>query len=151
MNYLKNFLNELTKDGRYYAEMIDNVAEIYIDSEPKPIVMLEFDGVVHHLNFRCDLLSGLAAQITYDMTMIDEDIVIGMDFFATSDSGLVYGEQALALYFATILQAFESAQDEHDDALDGALYIVEYPIETVYGKRNERKDKMRGLRGTDLE
>ena len=149
MNYLKDFLNELTKDGTYYAEMTGNLAEIYISTEKNSIVMLEFDGDVYHINFRCDLLSQLVAQLTYDMTMIDSDIMVGVDFFSTPEAGIVYGEQALGLYFASIVYAIDNARLKEDE-IDDSIYIVREPIH-AYGPRNDKKDRMQRLWGTDLE
>ncbi len=151
MNYLKDFLKKLTNDNHYYAEMIGNVAEIYIDTESKPVVMLEFDGEIYHLNFRCDLTSSIVAKIMYDMTIINKNIVVGLDFYSSPDTGLIYGEQALALYFSSVIQAFENAQTKQEEALLGAMYVVEYPIDTAYGNKHDKKNKMQRLWGTDLE
>lgn len=150
MNYLKDFLTKLTKDGHYYAEMVDNVAEIYVDQNSGPAVLLEFDGEVYHLNFRCDMTSQMVAQITYDMTMLDEDIVVGQDFYSDPDSGVVYGEQAMALYFSSILQAFEAAQIKQGAELDESVYVVQQPI-YAYGNKKYKNDKLQRLWGTDLE
>jgi len=149
MNYLKDFLKTLTKDGRYYAEMVGNVAEIYIDVNAGPIALIEFDDEVYHVSLRCDMTSQAAAQIIYDMTIIDEDIVVGADFYSTPEDGLVYGEQALALYFASILQAYETAQIKQEEQLNDSVYMVKEPI-YAYGKR-EYKDKVQRLWGTDWE
>ena len=150
MNYLKDFLEELTKDGRYYAETIDNMAEIYVDGETKPVVMLEFDGSVYHLNFRCDVISRVVAQITYDMTVIDEDIIIGPDFYSTPDAGLIYGEQALAMFFASVVHAFNAAQEQQEAELTDAIYVVEQPI-YGYGHKNDKDNRVRRLWKADLE
>ena len=141
MNYLKQFLTDLTEDGRYFAEMVDDCAEIYINGEARPVVLLEFDDNVYHLNFRCDLTSHLVAQITYDMTIIDEDLVIGKDFFSSSEAGIVYGEEALGLYFASIIQAIESAQMKEEMALNESIYVVKQPI-MAFGSKIEQKNKL---------
>lgn len=150
MNYLKDFLKALTKNNAYYAEMVDNMAEVYIDKEAGPIALIEFDGSMYHINFRCDMTSQVVAHVTYDMTMIDEDIVIGQDFYSTPEDGVVYGEQALALYFSSILQAFETAQIKQEAELDDSIYLVKEPI-YAYGNKKQYKNKLQRLWGTDLE
>jgi len=152
MSYLKELLEELTKDDKYYAEMVDNIAEIYIQDEPKPVLMIEEDSSIFYLNFRCDLLSNTVAQMTYDITMIDEDIEIGQDFFSTPETGIVSGEDALTLYLTSIIQTFEMAQIERENTLMDNVYVVQSPIYAYgNGNKDERKNKMQKLWGTDLE
>ena len=150
MSYLKQFLTDLTDSGEYYAEMLDNCAEIYIVTEQKPVLMLEFDEKVYHLNFRCDLTSNTVAQMTYDMACIDEDLVIGKDFFSSPDTGIVYGKEALDLYFTSIVQAIDTARLQQETTLDDSVYVVTQPIMT-YGKKNDTNNKLQRLWGTDLE
>lgn len=141
MDYLKQFLTDLTEDGRYFAEMVDDCAEIYINGEQKPVVLLEFDKQVYHLNFRVDLTSHVTAQIMYDMTTIDEDLVIGKDFFSSSETGIVYGDEALGLYFASIIQALEAAQIKEEAALDDSIFVVKQPI-MAFGSKIKQQNKL---------
>ena len=57
MDYLKDFLKQLTKTKKYYAEMVGNAAEIFVDGEPDPVVLLEFDSSYYNINLRCDLFN----------------------------------------------------------------------------------------------
>ena len=129
--------------------MLDNCAEIYIEGETKPVVLLELDEV-YHINFRCDLTSQLVAKITHDVMLIDADIIIGPDFYYDPDAGLVYGEQALGLYFATIVQAVQNAAIKQEEQLDDSVYIVKEPI-YAYGNKENKNNRLQRLWGTDLE
>ena len=151
MDYLKDFLKQLTKTKKYYAEMVGNAVEIFVDGEPDPVVLLEFDGSYYNINLRCDLFSQVAAQIVYDMTVIDEDIQIGPDFYKSTDHGIVYGQQAFALHFADIINAVDKAQEMHGNQLNNATFVVQQPIYGYGNKDEKRKSKMQRLWGDDLE
>ena len=156
MSDLKDFLLKLTTDtDRYYAEMVDNIAEIYIDNSSGPAALLEVDGKCYHVNFRCDMTSQLVAQMMNDMSKVDRNIVAGPDFYVSPDDGISYGEQALGLYFSSIIQAFEIAQaKQENEELDESTYVVKQPIYAYGNKKNGKSssdDRMQRLWGTDLE
>ncbi len=153
MNYLKKFLKDLTADSRYYAEIIDDMAEIYAVDDGIPSVLLELKDNMYHVNIRCDIPPRLSAQIMYDMTMLDEDIIIGPDFFVSQEKGVLYGQEATALFYATIYTTMENAQLEQEIGPEDAIYIVQEPIYGYGGgkNKNDHKSKMQRLWGTDLE
>ena len=150
MDYMKDFLETLTKDGRYYAEAVGTTAEIYIQGDEGCAALLELEDDMYHVNFRCDMFSQIVAQITYDMTVIDEDIVIGVDFFSSPNTGIVYGEEALKEYFISIVEAIDAAQMRQEGELSNATFIVQEPI-YAYGNKENKQNRMQRLWGTDLE
>ena len=148
MDYLKQFLTDLTKDGTYYAEIVGNIAEIYVVGDNCPAILLEVQDNLYHVNIRCDIPSRIVAKLIYDMTVLDEDIVVGQDFFI-SDSGILYGQTAMAAYFSTVYKTMEGIQLRNEMELDDSIYVVQQPIH-AYGKRND-KNKLQRLWGTDGE
>lgn len=144
MDYLKQFLTDLTDNGEYYAEMLDNCAEIYVSTDQKPILMIEFDEKVYHLNFRCDTSPNVVAKIMYDMTCIDEDLVVGKDFFTSPETGIVYGIEAVKLYFAHMIHVIDSTRLQEEELLDDSVYIVKEPI-IAFGSKIGQKDKLKEM------
>jgi len=126
--------------------MLDNMAEVYVDHESGPILLIEYDKVFN-VNFRCDMTSAAVAELMYDMSVITGDIVIGKDFFNSPD-GLLYGDQAMASYFASIMQAFEAAQLKQEADLDDSVFLVKDPI-YAYNDKRQYKDKVQRLWGTE--
>lgn len=147
MDYLKQFLTNLTKDGTYYAEIVDTLAEIYIIEDDTPAILLEIQDNMYHINVRCDIPVNIVAKLIYDMTVLDEDIVVGQSFFVT-DSGVLYGQNAMAAFFSTVYKTMDDIQLRKEMQLDDSIYVVQQPI-LAYGIRNERKNKMQRLWGTD--
>jgi len=148
MDHLKNLSKKLTKDGKYYIETVDNIAELYMSADTTPALLIELEDNIFYLNFRCDMLSQVVAQITYDITMIDADIAIGPDFYATEELGIIYGEQAVAVYFAGISQAVQAAMQQQESDMEDVTFIVTEPMQT-HGSRNA--NKMQRMWGPDLE
>ena len=147
MDYLKQFLTDLTKDATYYAEIVDNIAEIYVVGDSSPAILLELHDNLYHINIRCDIPSRTVAKLIYDMTIIDEDIVIGQDFFIT-DTGILYGQNAMAAFFSTVYKTMEHIQLRNEMELDDSIYVVQQPIHG-YGNKNGRKNKVQRLWGSD--
>lgn len=150
MDHLLKFLEELSKTGTYYAETVENCAEIYIEGDETPAVLLELKGSYYHVNFRCDIPSRQVAQLMYDMTVIDEDIIVEAEFIISQEEGIIYGQNALALFYMTVQKAMDDAQLKHEMGPDNVLFVVEQPIH-AYGNRNERnQNKLHQLWGLDL-
>lgn len=139
---LKKILKQLALDGRYYAEMINNLAEIYYLDEAKPVVLAELDQQnLLHLNFRSDLSPTIAAQISHDLAKITPNIVVGACFAVTADKGLVYGDEALGAHYLNIFLALQSASKE-PEAASNAIFIVKEPIRTFDGLSQSRTSKI---------
>jgi hypothetical protein len=144
MDYLKQFLKELSKDGIYYAEMVENCAEIYIIGDTTPAVLLELQDDFYHVNFRCDVPVRQIAQIMYDMTNIDPDIIVEAEFMISQDHGVIYGQNAMALFYMTVYSAMEHAQAKQEAGLDGVIYVVEQPIE-AFCLKSKSKTKIQKM------
>jgi len=140
MDHLKQFLKELCDSGIYYAEIVENCAEIFIIEDSTPAVLLELKDDFYHVNFRCDIPVRQVAQLMYDMTTIDEDIILGPEFIISQEQGVVYGQSALALFYITVHKTMEDVQMKHEAELDGVTYVVEQPLE-VFGLRSNPKEK----------
>ena len=149
MDYLKPFLETLTESGVYYAEYVDSIAEIYIAGDISPAVFLELKEDIFNINIRSDIPPRLVAQLIYDMTVIDEDIVNGPDFFA-SNSNIVYGEEATEAFLSTVYNTMEEIKLRDDAGIEGVTYISTEPMQTS-GRNNVKQNKMQRLWGTDLE
>lgn len=138
---LKKILKQLALDGRYYAEMVDNLAEIYYLDDPKPVVLAEFDKQnLLHLNFRSDLTPSVIAQISHDLTKIAPSVVIGSCFAITSDKGVVYGDEALGVHYFNIFMALQSSSKEESNS--GAIFVVKEPIKTFDSLSQSRTSKI---------
>jgi hypothetical protein len=138
---LKKILNKLTEDGRYYAEMVDNLAEIYYLSESRPCALIEYTKGLMHVNFRSDLMPNVVAQISSDLNKITQNIVVEKVFAITEDKGIVYGDEAMGAYYLNIFFALQSSSLK-DDETNNAIFVVKDPIPTFNGKRQPRSDKL---------
>ncbi len=150
MSNLKQFLHDLTKDGVYHTETVDHVAEIYIVGDTSPAVLLELNDNVYHVNVRCDIPPRLVAELIHDMTMIDEDITFGPDFFI-SEKGILYGQDATATFFATIFKTMEEVKLRQEHKLDDVIFVVEEPIYGYGSEPDYKYNKLQKLWGTDSE
>ena len=138
---LKKFLNKLAQDGRYYAEMLDNLAEVYYLNDGKPSALIEFNNNLFHINFRSDLLPNIVAQISHDMSKITSNIVIEKPFAITQDKGIVYGDEAMGAHYLNVFFALQSSSIKEDES-SGAIFVVKDPIPAFNGKRQPRSDKL---------
>lgn len=134
---LKRLLKCLSKDGRYYAEIADTIAEVYVVGETAPIALLESINDICHINFRRDLAPHISSQLTYDITILNKDIAIGVDFMISGEKGYLYGDDASGLFFASIYNIIEFAKLKEQANLSGAFYVVQEPIH-AFGKNNNR-------------
>jgi hypothetical protein len=150
MDYLKSFLDTLTKSGIYYAEIVDNIAEIYIMGDPIPAILLEIEDDTYKINIRSDITPRLVAQLTYDMTTIDEDITIGPDFFVNPDHSIVYGKDATEAFLSVVYNTMEDIKLKEDVGIENVTYIVTEPIQ-VCGNNNIKQNKLQRMWGTDFE
>lgn len=125
---LKKFLKLLTDDGRYYAELVDNLAEIYYLNDSKPSVLIEFDKQVFHINFRSDLIPNVVAQICSDIFKTSVNAVVGPVFAFSQDKGIVYGEEALGIYYLGIYMALNSMDTKDSDLSRDAIFVVKDPL-----------------------
>lgn len=139
---LKKFLNNLTEDGRYYAEMAESIAEIYYLTDAKPCVLVELREGLLYLNFRSDLQPNVVAQISHDIFKITEDIVIDKTFALSKDKGIIYGDEAMGIHYLNIFFALQSSITKDSEEAKDAIYIVKDPIPTFNGKRAQRSDKL---------
>lgn len=139
---LKKFLNKLAQDGRYYAEMLDNLAEVYYLNDGKPSALIEFDNNLFHINFRSDLLPNIVAQISHDMSKITSNIVIEQPFAITQDRGIVYGDEAMGAHYLNVFFALQSSASKGNEDMSDAIFVVKDPIATFNGKRQPRSDKI---------
>ena len=80
------------------------------------------------------------------MTTIDEDLVMGPEFIISQEKGIIYGPNALALFYMTIHQTMEDAQMKYDAGLDGVIYVVEQPIRT-FGLKSKELSKIQKMWG----
>lgn len=138
---LKKILKQLALDGRYYAEMVDNLAEIYYLDDAKPVVLAEYEKTVLHLNFRSDLMPSTVAQISHDLSKVAANMVIGSCFALTEDRGVVYGNEAMGAHYLNVYFALQSASKDSEET-DSAILVVKEPLETFTGKRLHRSDKI---------
>ena len=139
---LKKFLNSLTQDGRYYAEMVENLAEVYYLTDSKPCMLVELNKDVFHLNFRSDLLPNVVAQISHDVSMVTSNVVIEKSFAITQDKGIIYGDEAVGLHYLNIFFALQSSTAKDSEDARDAIFVVKDPIPTFDGKRMPRSDKL---------
>ena len=143
---LKKILKDLTKDGRYYAEIADTIAEIYLVGEPAPVALLEVIKNVCHINFRRDLSPQIVSQLTYDLTVLNSNIVADADFMISDTEGYLYGNDAAGLYFTSIYRILEHAKLKEEANLNGAFFVVQEPI-FAYTKNDKRINKNKKLWG----
>jgi hypothetical protein len=143
---IKNF----TKDGQYNAESVDTLAEVYMQGEPYPIVLLEDKDGLCHVSFRRDLPPDNVSSIALKLNKIAGDIEIDPSFMICMNDGYVYGEEASTLYFTSIHDAIKSNRLIEEAGLDGAFYITEKPV-VVYTKENKRITKNKKLWGDDKD
>lgn len=137
---LKKFLKLLTDDGRYYAELVDNLAEIYYLNDSKPSVLIEYDKQVYHLNFRSDLLPNVVAQISNDICKTGINLVVGPVFAVSEERGIIYGEEAMGSYYLGIYMALNSIQTKDSDISKDALFVVKDPLTVcMVSKPNKKK------------
>jgi hypothetical protein len=139
---LKKFLNILAEDGRYYAEMVEDLAEIYYLSDNRPSVLVEFNKNVFHVNFRSDLTPNVAAQISHDMSKVNSSIVIEAPFAISEDKGVVYGDEAMGTHYLNIFFALQSSSAKNSEETKDAIFVVKDPIRAFSGKRQPRSDKL---------
>jgi hypothetical protein len=138
---LKKFLKTLSDDGRYYAELVSNLAEIYYLNDNRPCVLVEVEKGVYHLNFRSDLVPNVVAQISSDIARIGVNHTIGPVFAISQDRGVVYGDEAMGMHYVSVFMALQPSQSK-DDSMKEAIFVVQEPIETFSGKRATRSDKI---------
>ena len=138
---LKKFLKLLTDDGRYYAELVSNLAEIYYLNDNRPSVLVEVEKGVYHLNFRSDLVPNIVAQISSDIAKTGVNHTVGPVFAISKDRGVVYGDEAMGMYYISVFMALQPSQTKEDSTKD-AIFVVQEPIETFSGKRSTRSDKI---------
>ena len=139
---LKKFLNSLTQDGRYYAEMVENLAELYYLSDNKPSALIEFNKNLFHINLRADLQPNIAAQISHDISKITSNIVIEKSFAISEDRGVVYGDEAMGTHYLNIFFALQSSFNKDPQEVEGALFVVKEPLKTFDDKKLTRSDKL---------
>ena len=138
---LKKILKQLAVDGRYYAEMVENLAEIYYLDDARPVVLAEYEKTVLHLNFRSDLMPSTVAQISHDIAKIAPNIVIGSCFAITADKGVIYGNEAMGAHYLSVYLALQSSAQESEQS-ESAIFVVKEPLETFSGRRQPRGDKI---------
>jgi hypothetical protein len=138
---LKKILKQLAIDGRYYAEMVDNLAEIYYLDDARPVVLAEYEKTVLHLNFRSDLTPSIVAQVSHDITKIVSNVIVGPCFAITADKGVVYGNEAMGAHYLNVYLALQSSTKDSEE-LESAIFVVKEPLETFSGKRQPRSDKI---------
>jgi hypothetical protein len=136
---LKKFLKVLTDDGRYYAELVDNLAEIYYLTDSKPSVLIEVDKETYHLNFRSDLMPNVVAQISHDISKTGVSLVVGPAFAISQDKGVVYGNEAMGMHYINVFLALQSSQTKDDDDLKDALFVVKDPLPVCMLKKPSSK------------
>ena len=136
---LKKFLKALTDDGRYYAELVDNLAEVYYLTDSKPSVLIEVEKDTYHINFRSDLVPNVVAQISNDIIKTGINIVVGPVFAVSQDKGVVYGNEAMGMYYINIFLALQSSQTKEDDDLKDAIFVVKDPLQVCMIKRPSGK------------
>jgi hypothetical protein len=125
---IKKFLKLLTDDGRYYAELVDNLAEIYYLTDAKPSVLIEVDKGTYHLNFRADLMPNVVAQIAADIAATGAPIAIG-PVFAVTQKGVIYGNEAMGMHYIDVFLALQTPKSKEDDELNNAIFIVKEPLD----------------------
>jgi hypothetical protein len=135
---LKKILKQLTKDARYYAEIVDTVAEIYFLGDTKPTVLVELINNMVHLNFRSDLSPESVAQISLDISKScdPENIAVCPSFLSIPDKGVVYGEDATAAFYLSIYITFRRHELNNSMDKEKAIFVVENPI-YGYGIKQE--------------
>ncbi len=138
---LKKFLKTLCNDGRYYAELVSNLAEVYYLNDTNPSVLVEVEKGVYHLNFRSDLPPNLVAQICGDIVLTGINHVVGPVFAISKERGVVYGDEAMGMHYVNVYLALKPSQVK-DDSTKDAIFVVQEPIETFSGKRVSRSDKI---------
>ena len=138
---LKKILKQLASDGRYYAETVDNLAEIYYLDDARPVVLAEYEKTVLHLNFRSDLMPSTVAQVSHDIAKIAPNVVIGSCFAITADKGVVYGNEAMGAHYLNVYMALQSSAKESSES-ENAIFVVKEPLETFSGRRQPRSDKI---------
>ena len=149
MDYLKSFLTDLTQSERYYAETTDKVGEIYIVEDTAPDCLIELFGDMYHVNFRCDIPAIIIAQLMYDMTILDPDIIVNEGFMIHHERGLIYGDEARGLFYATVYSALEIVRIKEENELNTVLYTVQDPI-YAYGHKYAKRNKNKRLWDIDL-
>lgn len=136
---LKKFLKALTDDGRYYAELVDNLAEIYYLNDSKPSVLVELEKQVFHLNFRSDLLPNVTAQISSDIFKTGINAVIGPVFAISEDKGIMYGEEAMGAYYLGIYMALNAIQTKDTEISKDVLFVVKDPLAVCLVSKPDNK------------
>lgn len=136
---LKKILKQLTDDGRYYAELVDNLAELYYLTDSKPSALIELDKQTYHVNFRSDLMPNVVAQIAHDLSKTGASIVIGPVFAITQDKGVIYGNEAMGMHYINVFLALQSSQAKEDDDIKDAIFIVKEPIPVCMIKKSTSK------------
>lgn len=135
---LKKILKQLTKDVRYYAEIVDTMAEIYFLNDSRPTVLVELTNNMIYVNFRSDLSPDAVAEISIDIhkSCDTHSIVIGPSFLPIPDKGIVYGEDAVAAFYLSVYATFRKHEFSGDSDRDKAILVVKDPI-YAYGIRQQ--------------
>jgi hypothetical protein len=139
---IKKFLKSLTDDGRYYAEMVDNLAEIYYLNDSRPCALVELEKQVYHINFRSDLAPNIVAQVLTDLYNTGVSIVIGPVFAITKDKGIAYGEEAMGMHYINVFLALQPTSSKDTEETKDVIFIVKDPIPAFQGKIQKRTDKI---------
>jgi len=142
---LKKLLRDLSKDGSYYAEIVDYIGEIYLMGETTmPIAIIEIKKDICHLNIRRDIPPNIAAQLSCDLSRLCHNIIIGSDFMITVDKGYIYGDEASSLYYVSIHDIIQHNQIKQEAGLSDAFFVVQEPI-YGYNKSNNSINNNRKL------
>ena len=136
---LKKFLKLLADDGRYYAELVGNLAEVYYLTDANPTILIEVDKDIYHVNFRADLRPNIVAQISSDVTKTGINMVIGPVFGVTSDRGVIYGEEAMGMHYISVFLALQSPKYKEDDELNNAILIIKDPLDVCMFEQPKSK------------
>ena len=130
MDTIKQFLETVCNhsDGEYRYERLENLAEIYKDTDPLPIAIIEWSSTLGHfiVRFRIGIPSLDIAKLTRDMATEDNCLLFDEDFIIHPDYGYLYGDEAAQAFLQQIQGKIQDAQEK--DVTDGAMYISTEPI-----------------------